>query len=142
MIAPNRRGQVSPQLSMSHCRLPEASHRVIVVDDDPVIRMLIGEVLEDYPVRLFASAVDALRDIAEHGTPHMILSDVVMPIMDGPTFYTRLSAEQQSRTVFMTGGCAWDTEAFLKTLGRPILSKPFSLTQLRDLVRTEHAATE
>lgn len=133
---------MSPQLSMNHCRLPEAAHRVIIVDDDPVIRMLIGEVLRDYPVRLFSSALDALRDIAEHGTPHMILSDVVMPIMDGPTFYTRLSPEQQSRTVFMTGGCPWDTEAFLKTLGRPILSKPFSLVQLRELVRTEHITTE
>ncbi|MFT5679297.1 MAG: CheY-like chemotaxis protein [Myxococcota bacterium] len=122
--------------------MPQASLRVLVVDDDPVIRMLLGELLEDYSVSLFASAVDALADIAVHGTPHMIVSDVVMPVMDGPTFYARLSPEQQSRTVFMTGGCSWDTEAHLKTLGRPILCKPFSFSHLRNLISAESAHSE
>jgi CheY-like chemotaxis protein len=61
-----------------------------------------------------------------------------MPRLGGREFYEELNRDQPAlaaRVVFATGDTVrGDTLAFLKSVGRPYLHKPFSLTELRALL--------
>jgi CheY-like chemotaxis protein len=61
---------------------------VLIVDDDHDVREAIGEILEDCGYRTLAAqnGVDALKTLRASPRPCLILLDVMMPIMDGPTF--------------------------------------------------------
>lgn len=64
-----------------------ASKTVLLVDDDPNIRRIAQIALSNigkYDVRLAACGADALR-LVEQSKPDLILLDVMMPDMDGPT---------------------------------------------------------
>lgn len=81
---------VQPALFLETCtRLIHDSHRVeahrvLVVDDDPTIRMICREVLENagYAVRDVGDGISAL-DEARRFRPDLMLLDVMMPKMDG-----------------------------------------------------------
>jgi CheY-like chemotaxis protein len=64
---------------------------ILLVEDDPDLRLLIGEELEDagYDVLAAADGLEAL-DIATHKAPALIISDVMMPRLDGIGLYHRL----------------------------------------------------
>ncbi|MBV8295975.1 MAG: response regulator, partial [Acidimicrobiia bacterium] len=57
---------------------------ILVVDDDPDIRMLIRLTLESYgyAVREAGDGVQALEALSEH-VPYAIVLDVMMPRLDG-----------------------------------------------------------
>lgn len=60
-----------------------AKPRVLVVDDDPVLRLMAGEALGDeFQVLEAANGLDALASFNRHGAD-LILLDVLMPGMDG-----------------------------------------------------------
>ena len=61
--------------------------RVLVVEDDPVVQMLLDDVLsgEGYRVDRAGNGQEAL-DLLVQRCPDVILLDLMMPIMDGPTF--------------------------------------------------------
>jgi CheY-like chemotaxis protein len=64
---------------------------VLVVDDDPDLLELVGEVLVDrgYRVALAHNGVEALERIDEE-VPDLVLLDMRMPVMDGWTFARHL----------------------------------------------------
>src|SRR5437762_2723945 len=70
------------------CRRP-----ILVVDDDPQIRLLLVELLtlKGYSVVTAENGAEALAIFAQH-PPGLVLLDVHMPRMDGLTFASRLSA--------------------------------------------------
>jgi two-component system response regulator MprA len=61
--------------------------RVLVVDDDALIREALATALGDegYAVRVAADGRVAL-DTLSHWRPDVIVLDLMMPVMDGPTF--------------------------------------------------------
>jgi CheY-like chemotaxis protein len=61
---------------------------VLVVDDDPDMRFVLGEVLRwsGHSVREVRHGQDALDLMASGWLPHLILLDIAMPVMDGLTF--------------------------------------------------------
>ncbi len=60
--------------------------RILVVDDDPVARELLSEVLqEQYSVVVACNGAEALDSMRER-LPDTIVLDMMMPIMDGWTF--------------------------------------------------------
>jgi CheY-like chemotaxis protein len=70
--------------------------RVLVVEDDTDIRETVAELLleEGYEVGTATSgrdALDALRD--GRALPDVVLLDLMMPVMDGWTFYDELQKE-------------------------------------------------
>ena len=65
-------------------RASRKTSRVLIVDDDPLIRHVVRAVLEDgsYELEEAASGEEALR-LAERRRPDVVLLDVMMPGMDG-----------------------------------------------------------
>ena len=65
--------------------------RILVVDDDPDILDAICDILaaEGYAVARARHGVEALEQVARQ-RPDLILLDLMMPVMDGPTFAREL----------------------------------------------------
>jgi CheY-like chemotaxis protein len=72
---------------------PLTTLRLLLVDDDLPTREAISAALSNYgaDVRASASASDALKTLQTF-TPHVILSDIAMPEVDGYTFLRNLRA--------------------------------------------------
>lgn len=113
---------------------------VLVVDDEPHILHYIRATLEawGHSVTTAADGQEALtRAIAEPFD--LIISDLRMPRLGGREFFQELTshAPQVARRVaFSTGDTVrGDTLDFLESSGRPCLQKPFSLAELRAVLR-------
>jgi len=108
---------------------------VLVVDDEPDLLAVIGEIVaaRGYQVETAADGKEALERL-ERGRFDLILSDVRMPGMDGPAFYQALEErrpELVGRVVFMTGNILTeDTADFFAATGAPCLRKPFETEDL------------
>jgi CheY-like chemotaxis protein len=73
---------------------PEAAPLVLVVDDDEVVRKLVGSILRDERYRLMfaAGAEEALR-LLRSVRPDVILMDIEMPGMDGMQATRQIKAD-------------------------------------------------
>lgn len=114
--------------------------RILVVDDEPVIRGLAARVLtsEGYEVDVVDNATEALSTIRNHRYS-LILLDIKMPGMDGIEMYKRIrniAGSLTRRIVFITGDIMGvDTEKFLKQAEVTYISKPFTGKQLNEIVK-------
>jgi CheY-like chemotaxis protein len=111
----------------------------LVVDDEPDVGDLIGDMLASFGVLAVAmnepSAV--LEQAIEH-RPALIVLDVLMPGMDGYTVAARLRKHPRTRTipiVFITGLADPRCRTLSKNAGGVAhLQKPFTVEALRDAV--------
>jgi two-component system, NtrC family, sensor kinase len=121
----------------------EKRRRILLVDDEAGITSSLSRMLREHEVTVARSAREALAEI-ERTKFDVILSDVMMPDVDGFELYRRACAAQPgcaAHFVFMTGGVIHpDIADKLATLERPCLYKPFSLEQLRDAIASVGAA--
>jgi len=115
--------------------------RILHIDDEPDIRAVVQTSLGQDPaftVRSCGSGRDALAIVSDW-SPHLILSDVAMPGMDGPAMLARLRGnEQTSRipVVFMTARAAAGDREHLRGLGAAgVIAKPFDPMTLPECVR-------
>jgi CheY-like chemotaxis protein len=80
---------------------------VLVVEDDPAVRAMAVSVVRrgGYEVIESASVGDAVEKAASHGAPiDLVLTDVVMPGMNGPEVFARISAlHPEARVLYMSG---------------------------------------
>ncbi|MBC9822609.1 response regulator [Terrabacter sp. MAHUQ-38] len=77
------------------------SRRVLVVDDDDAIREVVQASLEmvaGWTVAAASSGAEALA-LATADPPDAIILDVMMPLMDGPTTFAKLQADDRTRHV-------------------------------------------
>jgi two-component system cell cycle sensor histidine kinase/response regulator CckA len=113
---------------------------ILLVEDEDPVRAVNARALtaRGYTVLEAASGVEALHVIEERGAPvDLVVSDVVMPEMDGPTLLRELRKRHPNLKVVFVSGYAED--AFKKNLpdGEEFnfLPKPFSLKQLVEAVK-------
>ena len=116
---------------------PHAPRRILIVDDDAGLRMLLRATLaaDEFEV---AEAEDAQRasDLARFWRPTLVLLDVAMPGMDGLAFCSRL----KSRPVFGAPGVVLLTgtelaeEEAAAAGADALLRKPFSPLELVGVV--------
>lgn len=121
---------------------PARSASVLLVEDEAAVRAFAARALRlrGFEVAEADSAEAALDLLAAGGRQFdVFVADVVMPGMDGPAWVrTALREHPQTRVIFMSG---YSEDMFSD--GNPpvaharFLQKPFSLTQLADLVREE-----
>ena len=90
----------------------------------------------EYNVTEFIDARSALAAIEKGKIPDVIISDIMMPEMDGQAFYeeTRKLGSYSTRFLFITGGAVTEEslefERKMVALGR-LLLEPFEAGQLR-----------
>jgi CheY-like chemotaxis protein len=115
--------------------------KILVVDDDPDIRRVAALALErigGFGVLLAASAAEALAVTAVE-TPDLILLDVTMPDVDGPTLLGALRtrpATERVPVVFFTATSSDAEVERLCSLGAvAVIAKPFEIADLPRRVR-------
>ena len=115
--------------------------RILYVDDEPDIRAVAKMALENvggFTVLLCASGVEALQGAVEFA-PDLILLDVMMPEMDGPTTLAalrRLPPLAETPVLFFTAKVQAGEVEQLKSLGAlDVVAKPFKPMQLPQTLR-------
>jgi two-component system cell cycle sensor histidine kinase/response regulator CckA len=117
--------------------------RVLLVEDEVEVRQFAVRALkrQGYQVLEAADGVEALELMAENeGTIDIVVSDVVMPEMDGPSLFKEMRKRNPSIKVIFVSG--YPNEAFREAMGSDdfaFLPKPFSLPQLAAKVKEELA---
>jgi two-component system cell cycle sensor histidine kinase/response regulator CckA len=113
---------------------------VLLVEDDEGVRMVNATLLRSggYTVHEADSGVEALEVLEEFGDEiQLIVSDVVMPEMDGPTLLNEARAlYPDMRFIFVSG---YAEDAFAKNLPDDqeftFLAKPFSMKDFAETVK-------
>ncbi len=115
--------------------------RVLYVDDEADIREIAELALSLDPAMEVRTAADAREGLAIAGTwlPDMILLDVMMPGLDGPSTLARLRDCTRTRdvpVVFITARAqATDIQTFATLDARGVIAKPFDPLALAGQVR-------
>ncbi len=117
------------------------SLKILYVEDEADIRAVAQIALETvggFSLCQCASGEEALQRAAECA-PDLLLLDVMMPGMDGPTTLLRLRglpATAQTPAIFMTAKVQPSEIAHFKSLGAlDVIAKPFDPMALADQVR-------
>jgi PAS domain S-box-containing protein len=125
----------------------EGTETILLVEDEPGLRALARRILErqGYSVLASANGREALEAASTHGAPlHLVLTDVVMPEMNGRAMVERLRAERPELAVVYMSGYT-DDDAVLRGALEPeasYIQKPFAPAELLRVVReTLDAAT-
>jgi two-component system cell cycle sensor histidine kinase/response regulator CckA len=107
---------------------------ILLVEDEEGLRGLNARGLSSrgYTVRQAGNGVEAIEVLEAEGSVDLVVSDVVMPEMDGPTLLKELRARNPKiKFIFVSG---YAEEAFAKNLPSgeqyAFLAKPFTLKQL------------
>ena len=111
---------------------------ILVIEDDEFFRQALLQMLKKEGHNVTASH-DGAQAIAllQHISPNLIMTDILMPKMDGMEFIMELSRQSNNTPLIaMSGGRRSITSAFnlesARLLGVKVtLTKPFSLAALR-----------
>jgi CheY-like chemotaxis protein len=115
--------------------------RVLVVEDEPTVARLIGDVLEDEGLRVdvLLDGREALRRLDQEFYD-LVICDMKMPELDGEQFYHALAQADSSlreRFFFVTGDVlAARTRDFLERNRLPHLAKPFRVEELTGKIKS------
>ena len=112
---------------------------MLVVDDDRGVRRLTARMLraEGYHVLEAGSGVEALRTLERDPSIRLVVTDIVMPEMDGLALADQaMAGSPHLRVVLMTGHAPELTAQLeLRDSSLPVLLKPFTGEQLLGKVR-------
>ncbi|PZN16919.1 MAG: PAS domain-containing sensor histidine kinase [Proteobacteria bacterium] len=116
--------------------------RVLLVEDEDAVRSFAVEALkrQGYEVLEASSGAEAIDMVKEADKPiDIVISDVIMPEMDGPSMYKELrKTNPKLKIIFMSG---YADDAFKNAMDPDerfaFLQKPFSLAQLAAKVKEE-----
>ena len=116
-------------------------HRVLVVDDDHDLAVLLSEVLtyENCEVDIAANGMEAM-DCLRTGDYEAVLCDLMMPRVDGEALYKEVARDYPhlaERFLFVTGQASHKAgfSDFVARTGNQVIEKPFDIQQLRLAIR-------
>lgn len=136
----------SPDLNLSANR-----RTILVVEDDPSVRGLVREIVESagHSVLVASDGLDALRVAKHHaGVIDLVLTDVIMPSMNGRDLVDRLATTRPDMDVLYMTGHREDAIAHQGVLepGVSLIAKPFSrgdlLNRIESMLQPKKAAAE
>ncbi len=119
----------------------KGSETILVAEDDPMVRALSCEMLESLGYRVMsaenpAACVELVKNFKD--PINLLLSDVVMPSMNGRELYEVLKLLRPSLKVLFMSGYAKDVIGHHGVLeeGISLIQKPFSLVALSKKIRS------
>jgi CheY-like chemotaxis protein len=117
---------------------PVKSRRILVIDDEPMVRSVIARLLEEWEFKV-VEADNGRTGLALarklQGDLSMVVTDLVMPYMDGYEFasaFHRLYPDVP--ILFITGECPTALVGKLSTHREQLLFKPFDPDTFLDAV--------
>jgi PAS domain S-box-containing protein len=122
-------------------------HRVLIADDNADMRSYLARLLaERYEVETVANGAEALSALGRAPLPDLVLTDVMMPVMDGFELLQRLRAAERTRTlpVIMLSARAGEDARVegLHAGADDYLVKPFTARELTARVRSQIAMAQ
>lgn len=120
---------------------PLRSLRILVVDDEPDVAAVLADLLagDGHRVEIAPNGARAIERLQAE-TYDVILSDLRMPELDGPSFYRTLVHHGHPlvrRFIFVTGDALGEgARKFLEETGVLSVSKPFEREQIRRVIGT------
>jgi two-component system cell cycle sensor histidine kinase/response regulator CckA len=113
---------------------------ILLVEDEEVLRRLISTALRDYGYTVIeaSNGSEALEKAKQHPEPiHLLLTDVVMPGMNGSDLAARLLSDRPGTAVLFTSGYPSDMIVRHGVADgiADYIEKPYALTDLARLIR-------
>jgi PAS domain S-box-containing protein len=116
------------------------SETILLVEDDAQVRRMTGAILEKFGYRVLETrnGEEALRTVKEEGGPiHLMITDMVMPLMGGRELGRRMrTLRPETKVLYMSGysSVGINQNGFLEPASH-FLQKPFSLEGLARKIR-------
>jgi CheY-like chemotaxis protein len=112
---------------------PGVIKRILIVDDEPMIRELVADVVREagYRVDAAGNGAEALQVMRRH-VPHAIVLDLMMPILDATGFIELKQLDQRFAAIpILVVTAAYGAHEIAKRLGaQACLTKPFEVDEL------------
>src|SRR5215469_17815366 len=97
MSPPNGSATIEADLTSASC---DSAQTLLIVDDDPVVRSLMRDALEEDGFTIIEAENGAeARAYCEEVVPALIVVDAVMPVMDGFELCAALRSRQQTAQI-------------------------------------------
>ena len=113
--------------------------KILVIDDETVVRRLLRRVLSPHEVVLEADGRHALARLDAGEQFDLIICDLMMPDFSGVDVYAAVSRSHPAmlgRMIFLTGGAFSQASTdFIESVPNTVLSKPFTTAALLAEVR-------
>ena len=115
--------------------------RVLVVEDEPTVARLIGDVLEDLGLQadILLDGREALKRAGQRNYD-LVICDLKMPGLDGQHFYdglVRMNSPLREHAVFVSGDTvSASTLEFLERNHLACVAKPFHVDELTEAIRS------
>lgn len=114
-------------------------HKILIVDDEKSVRMLMRELLEkeEYGVMEAANGKEAV-ELARRENPNVILMDVKMPVMDGIQACRKLKKDEKTKYIpILAVTAAGSSKMEMIAAGiDDFLQKPFDTEEVSIRVRS------
>jgi two-component system cell cycle sensor histidine kinase/response regulator CckA len=140
LYLPRADGPNAPPRPEPDEELPRGSETILLVEDDDAVRALAIQMLEQqsYRVHAFGAGAEALRALGELAEPiDLLITDVVMPGLNGRTLADRVKELRPAIKVLFTSGYTANVIVHHGVLkeGVEFLPKPYTLKSLARRVR-------
>jgi two-component system cell cycle sensor histidine kinase/response regulator CckA len=124
----------------SRSGLTRGTETIMLVEDNPMVRKLAESLLRKagYRVHAASGAAECLKTLDGHTGPlHLLLTDVIMPNMNGKDLFHRAVALFPGLKVLYMSGYTADVIAHQGILdeGVNLIQKPFTVRALTEKVR-------
>jgi PAS domain S-box-containing protein len=119
------------ELALSPAELPQGGEAVLLVEDEDTVRNFTSEVLKScgYAVLQAANGAEALQISAAHVGPlHLLLTDIVMPEMNGWALAEQIARQRPTTKILYMSGYTDSVHLGAQAKGGKIqlLLKPFT----------------
>ena len=111
---------------------------ILLVEDEPMVRTVAERALtrHGYKVLTANNGEEALEIVGQGGEIALLISDVVMPVMDGPTMVREARKTRPDLPIlFMSGYAEEQLRKSIDIANVAFLPKPFSVQELAEAVR-------
>jgi signal transduction histidine kinase/ActR/RegA family two-component response regulator len=132
-------GAAEPRISRSDVRLLHGDERILVVEDEEMVRRIACRALEEYGYRVLEAADGAagLALLADGTEVDLILCDIVMPGLSGQELGAALARAAPGASILYMSGYTGSDVALRQLVlpSAPFIQKPFRAADLAAKVR-------